>query len=113
MKGCYDDAGGPASHARRGRGGWVREKPKGSRYKQGYGIRCTALLPGPLSGELENMTERHELKLGPLVVRLALRGLMEDRRDGLLVTPQELEGAINETATLEPAGSPVTHGGLQ
>lgn len=66
------------------------EKAHGKRYKLAYGIRVTALLPGLLSGELEKMMEKHGLKLGPLIVRLALRGLLEYRRDGRLGTPQEL-----------------------
>jgi hypothetical protein len=82
------------------------EKAQGKRYKLAYSIRATVLLPGLLSGELEKMMERHGLKLGPLIVRLALRGLLEYRRDGRLGTPQELglpAVDVNEYAT-PPAG---------
>lgn len=66
------------------------EKVNGKRYKLAFSIRATVLLPGLLSGELEKMMERHGLKLGPLIVRLALRGLLEYRRDGRFGTPQDL-----------------------
>jgi hypothetical protein len=77
------------------------ERTRGKRYKVAYSIRATAVLPGLLSGELEKMMERHGLKLGPLVVRLALRGLLEYRRDGRLGTPRELgllAGEVDEYA---------------
>lgn len=66
------------------------KKHKSKRYKQAYSIRVALMLPGPLSEELEQMMGEHELKLGPLVARLALRGLLEYRRDGRLGKPGEI-----------------------
>jgi hypothetical protein len=81
-------------------------KSNSKRYKQGYSVRASTQFPGALTAELEKMMELHGMKLGPLVNRLALRGLLEYRKDGRLGTLQELglpAGNAGEPAPPRPA----------
>jgi hypothetical protein len=68
------------------------EKSQGRKNKQGYNIKIATQFPGALFAELEKMAEKHRMKVGPIVAGLALRGLLEYRKDGRLGTPEELCG---------------------